>query len=201
MQRMQSASNILKCCDRNIGYSEYGDPLGLPVLYCHGTPGSSVECELAEQSARRHGLRLIAPDRPGYGATDAAYAMGHAAWAQVVMQLLQRLGIERYAVLGISGGGPNALALAAADAERVVALTLVCPLGPTALPDLARAAHPFVQWLLRRVQRSPRWLDRLMLSPVAAIGHVLPRLSVAACGSTTAAPIGRACRVPQWWNC
>lgn len=175
---MKSASNILKCGDRSIGYSEYGDPQGLPVLYCHGTPGSSVECELAEQSARRHGLRLIAPDRPGYGMTDAAYAMGYAAWAQVVMQLLQRLGIERYAVLGISGGGPNALALAAADAERVLALSLVCSLGPTALPELARAAHPFVQWLLRRMQRSPHWLDRLMLRPVAALGHVLPRIAV-----------------------
>ena len=178
-QRMQSASKVQECCGRSIGYSEYGDPQGLPVLYCHGTPGSSVECELAEQSARRHGLRLIAPDRPGYGETDAAYEMGHAAWAQVVMQLLQRLGIERYAVLGISGGGPNALALAAADVERVVALSLVCALGPTALPDVARATHPFVQWLLRRVQRTPRWLDWLMLRPVAAIGHALPRLAVA----------------------
>lgn len=176
---MQPTPKIQECCGLTIGYSEFGDPHGFPVLYCHGTPGSSVECELAEQAARRHGLRFIAPDRPGYGDTEAAYAMGYAAWAQVVMQLLQRLGIERYAVLGISGGGPNALALAAADAERVVALSLVCPLGPTALPELARAMHSFVQWLLRRVQHTPRWLDWLMLKPVAAIGRMLPRVSVA----------------------
>ena len=167
------------CGGLSIGYSEYGDPQGFPVLYCHGTPGSSVECEIAEQAARRHGLRFISPDRPGYGETDAAYAMGHAAWAQVVMQLLQHLGIASYAVLGISGGGPNALALVAADAERVVALSLVCPLGQSALPELRNVMHPFVQWLLRRVQHTPRWIDWLLLKPIAAIGRIMPRFSVA----------------------
>jgi len=176
---MHSISNIQECGGRRIGYCEFGDPQGFPVLYCHGTPGSSVECALVEQSACRHGLRFIAPDRPGYGDTEAAHEMGYAAWAQAVMQLLRQLGIERYAVLGISGGGPNALALAAADVERIVALSLVCPLGPTALPELVRATHPFVQWLLRRMQHTPRWLDWFMLKPVAAIGRMMPRLSVA----------------------
>lgn len=178
MKRMQSISKVQACGGQRIGYCEFGDPQGLPVLYCHGIPGSGVECELADRPARRHGLRFIAPDRPGYGETDAAYEMGHAAWAQVVMELLQRLGIERYAVLGISGGGPNALALAVADVERVVALSLACPLGPTVLPELARASHPFVQWLLRRVRHSPRCIDWLLLRPVAAIGHALPRMAV-----------------------
>jgi pimeloyl-ACP methyl ester carboxylesterase len=171
--------SVQACRGLSIGYSEYGDPQGLPVLYCHGTPGSGVECELADQSARRHGLRFIAPDRPGYGETTAAHTMGYAAWAQVVMQLLRHLGIERYAVLGISGGGPNALALAAADGERVVALSVVCPLGPTARPELAHAVHPFVQWLLQRALRTPHALDRLLLSPAAALGHALPRMAVA----------------------
>ena len=175
---MQTNFKILACGGLSIGYAEYGDPQGFPVLYCHGTPGSSAECELAEHAARRHGLRFIAPDRPGYGDTDAAHVMGYTAWAQVVMQLLQRLGITRYAVLGISGGGPNALALVAADVERVVALSLVCPLGPTALPEFARASNPFVRWLMRRVQRMPRWIDWLLLRPIAAIGHTLPRFAV-----------------------
>lgn len=176
---MQSISQIQACGGRSVGYSEYGDPQGLPVLYCHGTPGSGIECELADQAARRHGLRFISPDRPGYGETDAAYEMGYAAWAQIIKQLLQDLGIERYAVLGISGGGPNALALAATDAERIVALTLVCPLGQSALPELASAMHPFVQWLLRRMQQTPRSLDWLLLKPIALIGRMLPRIAVA----------------------
>ena len=175
---MQANFKTLACGGLSIGYAEYGDPQGFPVLYCHGTPGSSAECELAEHAARRHGLRFIAPDRPGYGDTDADDAMGYAAWAQVVLQLLQRLGITRYAVLGISGGGPNALALAAADVERVVVLSLVCPLGSIALPELARASRPIVQWLLRRVQRMPRWTDWLLLRPIAAVGRTLPRFAV-----------------------
>lgn len=175
---MQTNAKVQQCNGFSIAYCEYGDPHGFPVLYCHGTPGSGVECALAENAARRHGLRLIAPDRPGYGETEAAYTMSYAAWAQGVMQLLRQLGITRYAVLGISGGGPNALALAAADAERVIALSLVCPLAPTVLPELARATHPFVQWLLRRMRHSPRWIDWLLLRPVAAIGRVLPRMAV-----------------------
>lgn len=175
---MQTNFNTLTCDGLSIGYAEYGDPQGFPVLYCHGTPGSSAECELADKAARRHGLRFIALDRPGYGDTDAAHAMGYAAWAQVVMQLLQRLGITRYAVLGISGGGPNALALAAADVERVTALVLVCPLGPMALPVLAHVSRSIVQCLLRCVQRMPRWTDWFLLRPIAAVGRTLPRFAV-----------------------
>lgn len=176
---MPSSSKIQISSGQYIGYTECGDARGFPVLYCHGTPGSSVECEFAEAVAQRHGLRFIAPDRPGYGESGAAYAMSHAEWAQAVMQMLQRLGIERYAVLGISGGGPNALALAAVDAERVVALSLVCPLGPLALPELAPATHPFVRWLLRRARRTPRLLDGLLLRPVAALARAWPRFALA----------------------
>ncbi len=176
---MPSASKIQIGSGQFIGYTECGDAQGFPVLYCHGTPGSSVECEFAATLAQHYGLRFIAPDRPGYGATDAAYAMSHAEWAQAVLQLLQRLGVERYALLGISGGGPNALALAAADAERVAALSLVCPLGPLALPELAPTTHPFVRWLLRRVRRTPRLLDGLLLRPVAALARAWPRFAVA----------------------
>lgn len=175
---MQANFKTLACGRQHIGYAEYGDPQGFPALYCHGTPGSSAECELVEHAARRHGLRFIAPDRPGYGATDAAHNMGYAAWAQVVMQLLQQLGIRRYAVLGISGGAPNALALAAADAERVTALSLVCPLGSIALPELKRATRPIVQWLLWCVQHVPRWSDWFLLRPIAAVGRTLPRFAV-----------------------
>ncbi len=52
---------------RTLACLELGDPEGSPVLYFHGYPGSRLEGRLAAGAARRHGLRLIAPDRPGFG--------------------------------------------------------------------------------------------------------------------------------------
>jgi pimeloyl-ACP methyl ester carboxylesterase len=54
---------------RRIGCAEYGDPC-LPVLALHGTPGSRLMFALSDGAARERGLRLIAPDRPGYGLSD-----------------------------------------------------------------------------------------------------------------------------------
>ena len=52
---------------RRVGYADYGDPDGFPVFALHGTPGSRTMFRLADASAALKGLRLIAPDRPGYG--------------------------------------------------------------------------------------------------------------------------------------
>ena len=176
---MPPIPKILECADHKLAYVEYGDLLGFPVVYCHGTPGSAVEGEFIQTTARRLGLRIIAVDRPGYGGTDPAPSLGYAGWAQIMLQLMTRLGIERYAVLGLSGGGPNALALAAADTGRVVGLSLVCPLGAFTAPELAHAANPFATWLLRQAHHQPRWFDRLLLRPVAAFARKQPRLAVA----------------------
>ena len=176
---MPSIPKILECAGHKIAYAEYGDLLGFPVVYCHGTPGSGVECAFIQAQARRLGLRVIAIDRPGYGATDPAPALGYAAWAHIMVQVLTRLGIERYALLGLSGGAPNALALAAADAGRVTTLSLVCPLGDFSEPALAQAVSPVATGLLRWAQRQPWLSDRLLLRPVAAFARKQPRLAVA----------------------
>src|SRR3990170_1660638 len=61
-------SRSLRLADgRQIGFAEYGDPQGLPVLALHGTPGSRFMFALTDQAARQRRLRIVAPDRPGYG--------------------------------------------------------------------------------------------------------------------------------------
>lgn len=57
---------------RILAWSEFGDPTGRPLLYCHGTPGSRLEAGLAHGVAVKCGLRLLAVDRPGYGHSTAA---------------------------------------------------------------------------------------------------------------------------------
>ena len=64
-------SRSLRLADgRQIGFAEYGDPQGLPVLAMHGTPGSRFMFALTDQAARAEALRIVAPERPGYGLSD-----------------------------------------------------------------------------------------------------------------------------------
>jgi pimeloyl-ACP methyl ester carboxylesterase len=55
---------------RRLGYAEWGDPGGRPLLYFHGWPGARVEGSLADEAAKARGVRLIAVDRPGMGLSD-----------------------------------------------------------------------------------------------------------------------------------
>jgi len=115
-----------------MGYAVFGDPQGMAVLALHGTPGSRFMFALSDEAARARGLRIIAPERPGYGLSDYYPARSLAELAADVAALSDALELERFAVLGVSGGGPHALAAAAAMPDRVALLALVSPVGPIA---------------------------------------------------------------------
>ncbi len=150
---------------------EMGDPAGSPVLYFHGYPGSRLEGRLAASAARRQGLRLLAPDRPGFGASTFQPGRTIGAWAADVAELADQLGLERFAVVGVSGGGPYALACAARIPERLSRVALVGALGPLGRKRLARdmvAVNRLVLALARRlpflarlaVELAARWIRR-----------------------------------------
>ncbi len=112
------------------GYAEYGARDGSPVLYCHGIPGSRLEALALDAAGADAGLRIIAPDRPGMGISSYIARPRVADWANVVAALTDRLGVERFAVVGVSGGGPYALACAHGLADRVSSVVLVSSVGP-----------------------------------------------------------------------
>ncbi|MGA9548065.1 MAG: alpha/beta hydrolase [Rhodomicrobium sp.] len=120
---------------RRLGYTEFGDPLGVPLCAFHGTPGSRFMFRLVHEPARRLGLRIIAPDRPGFGLSDYQENRTLADWADDVRALADKLGLARFGVAGISGGGPYVAACAALLPERVSAAALVSPVGPLHSPD------------------------------------------------------------------
>ncbi len=127
------SSQILALADgRQLGYAEFGAEEGLPVLALHGTPGSRLMFALADEAARHRDLRVISPDRAGYGLTAFKSRKSLAETVDDVRALIDALGLERFAVLGVSGGGPHAIAVAAAMPERVALLALVSPMGPIA---------------------------------------------------------------------
>lgn len=141
-----------------IGYAEYGDPAGLPVFAFHGTPGSRFKFRAADQPAQRLGLRIVAPDRRGYGLTAFAKHTSLSDWAYDIAALADALKIDQFAIFGISGGGPYAVACAASLDKRVTALALASPVGPVAdLPTGVDWFHRFCFVGLPRIQGAP-WL-------------------------------------------
>ena len=114
-------------------------------------------------------MRLIAPDRPGFGESSFKPGRTIGAWADDVVQLADRLGLDRFALLGVSGGGPYALACAARMPDRVSRVALVGGLGPLSREELTKDMRPFNRSALRLAARSPA-LARLGVR-VAACRH------------------------------
>lgn len=117
---------------RTLAAAEVGDPDGTPVIYAHGFPGSRLGVQLGEISAKRHGIRLIAFDRPGWGESDPLRGRRLSDWPHDIAAAADRLGCARFNLVGVSGGAPFALACAAALPDRVGRTGIVCGLGPVA---------------------------------------------------------------------
>ncbi|MFC6736107.1 alpha/beta fold hydrolase, partial [Halolamina salina] len=80
--------------NRQLAYAEYGDPDGVPVLFLHGTPGSRRLGELFADDAEERGVRLLAPDRPGYGRSEPWLDRSVADAGTAVADLVDDAGVE-----------------------------------------------------------------------------------------------------------
>jgi pimeloyl-ACP methyl ester carboxylesterase len=105
---------------------------GLAVVVHPGSPGSRLLYGAGTQLAARCGLRVLSFDRPGYGSRPAVPGRTIADTAVETGMIADRLGLERFAVWGFSGGGPYALACAALIPERVVAACVFASPAPYA---------------------------------------------------------------------
>jgi len=115
---------------RVMGYCEYGDPMGMPVIFCHGYPASRLQATLTQSVAKQIGLRIVSADRPGFGLSDPLPGRNLLDWPRDVTVLSDTLGFERFAVLGVSGGGPYALACGYSLAARISTVSVICGLAP-----------------------------------------------------------------------
>lgn len=97
---------------RLLGYGEFGHPNGYPLLFFHGFPASRLEAWGADRIARRNRLRVIALDRPGFGLSTFQPGRRIIDWPADVLAFAKQANLERFAVMGGSGGGPYALACA-----------------------------------------------------------------------------------------
>lgn len=150
-----------------------GDRAATPVLLCHGLADCRLAAQWFEQAARELGLCIIAPDRPGIGGSDRHHLDRLADWTGDAALVLDGLRVDSAALLGVSGGGPFAAAVAARIPSRVRSLMLVAPLGLPSWPADGMAAGE--QFALTLATRSPEFggwsLDRL-----AALARRWPQL-------------------------
>ncbi|TPX12917.1 uncharacterized protein E0L32_006797 [Thyridium curvatum] len=115
---------------RTLGYAEFGCPNGRPLMWFHGFPMSRLDGWAADRIARRRGIRVIAPDRPGFGLSTFQPSRRIVDWPADVKALADHIGIKRFAVLGLSGGGPYAVACAYALPEQTMTACGVLIGGP-----------------------------------------------------------------------
>jgi pimeloyl-ACP methyl ester carboxylesterase len=121
---------------RRLGYAEWGDPDGFPVLALHGTPGGRLERHPDPEVPVRAGVRLITYDRPGYGSSDRLPGRSVVDCVPDVEALVDHLGLASFSVTGASGGGPHALAVAARLGSRVVRARCMVGVAPFDADDL-----------------------------------------------------------------
>lgn len=121
---------------RRIGFAEYGDPAGRLIFWFHGTPGSRRQiAPQARLVARERGIRLIVLERPGVGFSTRHLYKNVLGFADDVGIIADRLGVERFAVAGLSGGGPYVLACAHRFPDRMVAGAVLGGVAPTRGPE------------------------------------------------------------------
>ncbi|MCL2542316.1 MAG: alpha/beta hydrolase [Nocardioidaceae bacterium] len=123
---------------RRLSFAEYGSVHGAALVWMHGTPGARRQIPLeAREYAEEHGLRLIGIDRPGIGTSTPYLYPNVLDWTVDLAMLLDGLGIDTLRVIGLSGGGPYALAAGAALPDRVHAVGVLGGVAPTRGEDAA----------------------------------------------------------------
>jgi pimeloyl-ACP methyl ester carboxylesterase len=127
-------------CDRRIrlsdgrwlGYADYGDPDGKPVLYFHGGLSSRLDVAFAAPFCREKGMRLLSIDRPGIGLSDFQPNRTLLNWADDIDEFSQTLQLDKFALLGWSAGGPYVLACAFKIPHRLTRVGIsggMCPIN------------------------------------------------------------------------
>jgi pimeloyl-ACP methyl ester carboxylesterase len=123
---------------RRLSFAEFGQHRGRPVIWLHGTPGARRQIpEPARIAANELGLRLIGVDRPGVGSSSPHLYDRVLDFADDLNELLDRLDIDEFGLIGLSGGGPYVLSACYDMPERVRAAVVLGGVAPSVGPDAA----------------------------------------------------------------
>lgn len=172
---------------RSMAYAEYGTPDGFVVVNAHGGLACRLDVESADDVAAAAGIRLISPDRPGVGRSDPDSGRTTLSWASDVEELVDRLGVERFAVMGWSMGGQYAAAVGHALRHRVTRVAIVAGALPLTGSGVFDQLPAMDRYLTRMSERAP-WLARQWFR----IMGLAPRLAPVLYGRLAARDLGKA---------
>jgi pimeloyl-ACP methyl ester carboxylesterase len=187
MSELSKRETIHLVGGRRVDFIEYGDRDGAPAIYLHGTPSSAREARWLHDPALAAHVRIISIDRPGYQSSDPIVSPAFEKTAKVVVDVAAHLGLEKFSVIGFSGGAGSALETAAQAPNLVNSVHLGGGMGSAttemrkALPvsrriffKVAAKAPPVAKFLLRLMsKRMNKLLRPKLLMPTLAVLELL----------------------------
>jgi pimeloyl-ACP methyl ester carboxylesterase len=153
-----------------LGYAEYGDPRGEVAFYFHGWPSSRLQGCLFDELAKKHGMRLICPDRPGIGLSDPQPGRTLADWQHTLTDLAAHVGADNWHVIAWSGGGPYVLASALLLPKRILSASIIC-----GAPPLSFLGDREMFWIYRLLIQLRKLLPSV-LGGILKLGAVITRM-------------------------
>ena len=175
---------------RRLAYELAGDPAGLPLMVLHGTPGSSRQLAGLAGPASQRGIALVLPDRAGYGGSAYDPTRTIASGARDLGAIIEHAGLKGCAVVGLSGGGPTALACGEVLADRVSAVATVGGVAPLVPRD---PQLPADRLLIRTARRSEA-ATRALFAAVVRAGRTRPEKTLSRFADLLAEPDARLVR-------
>ncbi len=159
--------------ERQIAYCEYGDLQGKPVFYFHGTPGSRYEPAFGDRAGKEYGYRIIALDRPGIGQSDYVKERRLLDWTQDMKAVAKQLGVKKFGVIGVSGGGAYALGCSYAILEQLEFSVVMGSWAPVAAePKLWKDMAPLDRFF-GKLSKSVPWAFYV---PFSLLGYAAKRM-------------------------
>jgi pimeloyl-ACP methyl ester carboxylesterase len=164
---------------RRLAFSEAGDPDGAPVVFLHGNPGSRHMRHPDDALTRSLGVRLITPDRPGYGLSDFQPNRTLLDLPADIEALADALSLGRFAVFGVSAGGPYVAACAYRLGRRLTRAAIVSGAAPYDRPAALDGVNPDYRraWAVASL---PEWLMHPLLAWHDAEVRARPQRALAA---------------------
>lgn len=170
---------------RRLAFAVFGIRSGRPVYFFHGFPGSRLQAAMVHEQAIEAGVSLIAFDRPGFGLSDWVDAPTVDHVVADVSHLADYMGHRQFGAIGVSCGGPYALASARLMPSRVTSVGLLAGMGPMDKPTLRAEQMPVLRFMFAAARTLPfaiaplLLLDRLMfrrnaLAAVDMLSKALP---------------------------
>jgi pimeloyl-ACP methyl ester carboxylesterase len=163
---------------------ETGVKGGTPLVFFHGFPGSHKQADLLAPYAEKFNLRILAPDRPGYGYSEPLAGKGLTEFMRQLEKGLSRLGVDKFYLLGVSGGNPAAVTAAGYFGARVIALGSLCGLAP--YPESRDLMYKFARTGFDLARKTPEFFIRMTINqflkginPEARLEEMIAKLSAA----------------------